>query len=277
MNRIFELEAQNLQDTWSILYLFLSKALLQAHPDGESALRAVVRCYGGYIGASEREEYRKAGKKINLANFYTYPCTRFYDPRFYVYQQQLNEQVALFDVIRCPFARMMKLYNGEAEGKVFCEEYTAACIEAYTEKIAQVNVSEVLTELRDTHCRIASYYRPGNFGAGWQKDSFNSFAEEPITAELHQELNQASVIWHRSAEYLVQAFSRCEANIGWPEEALSAGIEMLASFLKMRASSMEQPMDLDFLSRNCALNASDPEAVPLSKQLYQKLLAVLKL
>ena len=171
----------------------------------------------------------------------------------------------------------MKLYNGEAEGKVFCEEYTAACIEAYTEKIAQVNVSEVLTELRDTHCRIASYYRPGNFGAGWQKDSFNSFAEEPITAELHQELNQASVIWHRSAEYLVQAFSRCEANIGWPEEALSAGIEMLASFLKMRASSMEQPMDLNFLSRNCALNASDPEAVPLSKQLYQKLLAVLKL
>ena len=277
MNRIFELEAQNLQDTWSILYLFLSKALLQVHPDGESTLRAVVRCYGGYIGASEREEHQKIGKKINLANFYTYPCSRFYDPRFYVYQQQLNEQVALFDVIRCPFARMMKLYSGETEGKVFCEEYTAACIEAYTEKIAQVNVSEVLTEPRDTHCRIAIYYRPGNLGAGWQDGSFSSFAEKPITAELHQDLNQASVIWHRSAEYLVRAFCQYETNIVWPEEALSAGIQMLASFLKMRASSMEQSMDLDFLSRNCALNASAPEALPLSKQLYQKLLAVLKL
>jgi hypothetical protein len=277
MNRIFELEAQNLQDTWSILYLFLSKALLQAHHDGESALRATVRLYGSYIGTAERNEQQKTGKKINLANFYMFPHYRFYDPRLYASQQQLNEQVALFDVIRCPFARMMKLYNGETEGKVFCEEYTAACIEAYTEKIAQVNVSEVLTEPQDTHCRIASYYRPGNFGTGWKETSFNSFAEEPVTAELHQELNQASMIWHQSAEYLVRAFSQFETNIAWPEEALSAGIEMLASFLKMRASSMERPIDLDFLSRNCALNTSTPEVTPLTKQLYQKLLAVLEL
>ena len=277
MNRIFELEAQNLQDTWSILYLSLAKAMLQVHSDGEAALRTVVRRYGACIGTAEREAHQKEGHKINLANFYMIPHYRFYDPRLCALQQQLNEQVALFDVIRCPFARMMKLYDGEAVGKVFCEEYSAACIGAYTENIAQVNLSEVLTEPWDTHCRIASYYRPGNFGNGWQEAAFDSFSEDTNTLELCQELGQAKAIWNQSADYLVRAFSEYDMAFEWPEEVLSEGIQQLASFLSMRAASMEQPMCLDFLDRNCALNILDTEAAALSKELRQLLLAILKL
>jgi len=280
MNRIFELEVQNLQDTWSILYLSLAKPLLLKDAEGESVLRSAVRRYGTYIGTAERKYAQGAGKKINLANFYTFPQYRFYDPRLAVHQQRLNEQVALFDVIRCPFAQCMRLYGGEFEGKVFCEEYSAACIEAYTGKVAQVNLSEVLTEPQNTHCRVACYYRPGNFGENWHSIAFDSFEETAITSTLQSDLrdiNQAKAVWNQAAKFLVQAFSECETNIAWSEDLMTAGIQQLAAFLKMRATSMEQTLNMDFLARNCALDFSDTESQPLFKMLCSLLLQILEM
>lgn len=44
MNSIQDLEQQNLQDSWSILYLSLAKCLLQTPPveQAESVLRAAI-------------------------------------------------------------------------------------------------------------------------------------------------------------------------------------------------------------------------------------------
>ena len=113
MNCIQELEAQNLQDSWSVLYFGLAEYLLNQSEQGEELVRSAVRTYGELVGNREREQQRKKGIKTNLQTFYIWPQVRFEDPRLLEKQQRLNEQVALTDVIRCPFASSARRYGTE--------------------------------------------------------------------------------------------------------------------------------------------------------------------
>lgn len=253
MNRIQELEAQNLQDSWSILYFELAEYFLNQSERGEELVRSAVRTYGELIGNEEREQQKKAGIKINLQNFYIWPQVRFEDPRLSEIQQKLNEQVALTDVIRCPFASSARRYGSEKVAKMFCEEFTAACIGAYTENVAQVNISEVLTENENNRCRIASYFRPANLRKDY-KAYFDSF-EEPKTdvTSVNQTLKQAVSKWNMCAEFMVQAF--CKGNL--EQEAIEQAAYKIAAFLKSRSKSMEQTLDYSFVKRNCALSIDE--------------------
>ena len=53
MNCIQELEAQNLQDSWSILYFGLAEYLLNQSEQGEELVRSAVRTYGELVGDRE--------------------------------------------------------------------------------------------------------------------------------------------------------------------------------------------------------------------------------
>ena len=214
MNRISELEAQNLQDSWSILYLALADQLLRRSEEGERQLRQAVRTYGRTVGQAERSGHQREHIQVNLDNFYNRPQHRFYDPRLFTETQRLNEQVALINVIRCPFALCARRYHQEGPAKIFCEEYTPACIDTYTGGVSQTNLSEVLPEPRDTHCRIAAYFRPGNV------------SDEPCQTD-------------QAAQ--------------WMPKTAAPAAERLAEFLRERAKSMEQTLDQGFVERNCAL------------------------
>lgn len=253
MNCIQELEAQNLQDSWSILYFGLAEYLLNQSEQGEELVRSAVRTYGELIGNREREQQRKKGIKTNLQNFYIWPQVCFEDPRLLEKQQRLNEQVALTDVIRCPFASSARRYGTEKVAKLFCEEFTAACIGAYTENIAQVNISEVLTEDENNRCRIASYFRPANSNDDY-KMHFNSF-EEPKTdvSCVNQTMKEAVKKWNICARFMVQAF--CKENSEQKATELTA--YKIAEFLKSRSKSMEQTLDYSFVKRNCALSIDE--------------------
>ena len=63
MNSIQDLEQQNLQDSWSILYLSLAKCLLQTPPveQAESVLRAAIRSYASTIGRMSERPTRPLG------------------------------------------------------------------------------------------------------------------------------------------------------------------------------------------------------------------------
>ena len=249
MNRIQELEAQNLQDSWSILYFKFAENLLRDMERGEELVRHAVREYGRLIGKEERRLQQKKKIKINLQNFYIWPQIRYEDPRIFEVQQKLNEQVALTDVIRCPFASAAERYGAEKAAKLFCEEFTPSCIGAYSEDIAQVNISEVLTEKENNRCRIASYFRPGNLKSDY-RSSFDSF-EEPKTnvSGINQNLKDAKAKWNQCAEFMIQAF--CSEN----PEVLSSKevVHTIADFLQMRSKSMEQKLDIEFIKRNCAV------------------------
>lgn len=86
MNSIQDLEQQNLQDSWSILYLSLAKCLLQTPPveQAESVLRAAIRSYASTIGRMERASNQAARLRINLNTFFRQPALRPRDPRLRV-------------------------------------------------------------------------------------------------------------------------------------------------------------------------------------------------
>lgn len=252
MNRIQDLEAQNLCDCRSLFYLFMAKsALADGSIKSEEKLRRTVRRYGELMGTAELEAHQKRGFKPNLLNFYTKSRYHCEDPRLVCECQRLNEQTALFNVVRCPFAHCAALYNMQKEAKIFCEEYTAACIEAYTGKVAQVNVSEVLTEPRNTHCRIASYCRPGNIpGDCWHK-YFDSFMETCQPDDAESENPDAHEALAYSSRMMLTAFVSGSVDEKTAVSGIRTAGEAIASFLKNRATCMEQKVDGDFLSRNC--------------------------
>ena len=254
MNRISELEAQNLQDSWSILYLALADQLLRRSEEGERQLRQAVRTYGRTVGQAERSGHQREHIQVNLDNFYNRPQHRFYDPRLFTETQRLNEQVALINVIRCPFALCARRYCQEGPAKIFCEEYTPACIDTYTGGVSQTNLSEVLPDPRDTHCRIPAYFRPGNGPHAPFQTSFSQFQEtvrEPEAAGLP--LTEAKRVWQESACWLLEAFCQTDQAAQWMPKTAAPAAERLAEFLRERAKSMEQTLDQGFVERNCAL------------------------
>lgn len=273
MNSICELEVQNLHDSWCILYYSLANSLVVAESDGEGKLRSIVRKYGAAIGLNERESHQEQGIKINLKNFFSMPRHRCYDPRLFVNQQRLNEQVALYDVIRCPFSQCAKQYHSEYTAKIFCEEYSAACIDAYTEQVSQVNLSEILTEPQNNHCRISAYYRPGNVGASKYQSYFDQFDEPMIeTIGVEQKISDAVGIWNRSALLLWDVFVHDESSPNWIETAIKRATESLADFFQRRSTSMEQKLGLSFLEKNCAFPVAKKDLEVLAGQLACQLL-----
>lgn len=257
MNQIDELEIQNLTDSFHIFYLSLAEAVLSARGEleGEMLLRAAVRSFGQKIGTAERRAHLEAGLKTNLETFYRRPVWRVYDPRLFVETQRLNEQVALFNVIRCPLAAAARTYCGQTAAKIFCEEYTPACLEAYTERIAQCNLSEVLTESENNHCRIANYFRPANLPEE-DANPFSSFDEESCgmseTDDTRDAVFAVSVL-QASAKRLAAAFSEAGADDSEVSAGSRLAAERLADFLCRRSVSMEQKLDRGFCERNCAV------------------------
>lgn len=124
---------------------------------------------------------------------------------------------------------------------------------AYTENIAQVNISEVLTEDENNRCRIASYFRPANSNDDY-KMHFNSF-EEPKTdvSCVNQTMKEAVKKWNICARFMVQAF--CKENSEQKATELTA--YKIAEFLESKSKSMEQTLDYSFVKRNCALSIDE--------------------
>lgn len=255
MNSIQDLEQQNLQDSWSILYLSLAKCLLQTPPveQAEGVLRAAIRSYASTIGRMERASNQAARLRINLNTFFRQPALRPRDPRLRVDIQRLNEQVALLNVIRCPFATLARQQGVEKLAKPFCEEFCSACIDTYTDGVSQVNLSEVLTEPQNTHCRIAAYFRPANQSQALRKFSFSSFEEQEPPVEHIVDTHNNPETWRTLADTLIRSFLDAGVPRNIMEQGLTLAKEDITSFLNHRARCMEQPFDKAFLRNNNSL------------------------
>lgn len=260
MNSIWDLEQQNLQDSWSILYLSLTKYLLQTLPadQAETVLRAAIRTYAAMIGRMERASDQAAGLLINLNTFFRRPMLCPRDPRLHVDIQRLDEQVALLNVIRCPFACLARRRGEEKLAKPFCEEFCPACIDTYTDGVSQVNLSEVLTEPQNTHCRIAAYFRPANQPQPLRKLSFSSFDEHEPPVEPTADAHNDPETWRTLADMLIRSFLDVGITRDIVEQGIALAKEEITAFLCHRARCMERPFDEMFLRNNNSLGNFDP-------------------
>lgn len=254
MNGIDELEIQNLHDTWCILYGSLSK-IFDKSTTGEALLRNAIRLYGSFIGRKELDSHMQNMIKPNVKNFFIFPYNRFYDPRLYVNKQNLNEQVGIFDVLRCPFANFFRKSNDSINGKIFCEEFMHSCFKEYSKDIAQVNISEMLSDKTYNYCRIAIYYRPGNVGLEEYKQHFDSFNETNIeTNGVSQNKLLARKIWNENSSLLVEAFSIINNNDEKITNALVEAAEIISSLLEKHSINTNNEINLEFIRNNCSIN-----------------------
>ncbi len=249
MNTINDLEAQDLHDSWSLFYFALAREVLKMDC-GEDLLRSIVRAYALKIGEAELAAMRLRGLKPNLENFYLHPAHRFYDPRLLEEKQRLNEQVVLFNVVRCPFAHIARLTGNDLSAKIFCEEFTQACLAAYTNGVSQANLSELLTETRDTHCRIAAYFRPGNSTPEQIQECFSDWKETSHESLCSQDASEAREIWHESAHSLFETFAEHVPQCA--DRGAEAAAADLAAFVQRRAVSTKNTVSRDFALAHCA-------------------------
>lgn len=277
MDRLIDLPAQNLQDTVSLLYLSMASTVAETLPkDSDTIIRSIVRRFGNLLGEEEKKRTEAAGEQTNLATFFKHPKTRFYDPRLYVEAQRDNEQVALFNVVRCPFAFRARVCHQEKVAKLFCEEFLSACLDGYTDNVTQTNLSEVLSEPRNTHCRIACYYRPANMSEEEWPKHFSTYAEEEKAVEKIEpsDLQECSKV---QAAYLMQAFEETLSAELLDKAAKNAG-KTLADFIIGRTISQSRKLDQAFLEENSAImpTADGTEtslACRVSRALYENLKA----
>ncbi|MDR1732212.1 MAG: L-2-amino-thiazoline-4-carboxylic acid hydrolase [Synergistaceae bacterium] len=268
MNSVVDIEPQNLQDCWTLLYFSTARKLTEFYgQEGKRLIRRAVHRYGSEVGALERKAHVEKRIGTSLKSFYELPVIRYDDPRFRLDVQRLDEQEALFDVVTCPFREMVRFrgpafFRNVEEGRelalCFCEEFTYACIEAYTEGVGQANLSEILDRRGENSCRFADYLRPANMNEeqvrAFEGDAARKDGIKPETAP------NASVRWNRLAAMLVAAFNAvCDEERGDARRAVAEGLRLaareIAAFMAERADAVGAPLTAAFVSQNCPLHS----------------------
>lgn len=260
MNRIKEMQIGNLQDCWSILYMEMAKALLEADPmEGEAALREAVRRYGRERGEKLRCRHKESGLKINLENLFTYYDLPG-DPRFRRRKIRLNPQERLSDTLICPIAELWEQSGEKKLGRIYCEEFHHAMFGAYAKK-AQIDLAKTLTQEGDHYCCFAVYLRPANMSAEERKEAFAEFDKEYKLPEdfSYDEGTHKKGFQMLAVRFLYHMIDTAVEYMGDKgEEAARKGLMNLASsyyrFLKEKNQEMEVPFDAAFLEENCPLS-----------------------
>lgn len=260
MYNINEIEYQNKQDCFSLLYLKLGRSLMDyCGRKAEGALREAVRRMGSESGELIRIKFKNEGIRTNLMNLsiLNFACSR--DPRMKVQSLEETEQVRLWEVYTCPLAVLWNKANEAKLGSFYCEEYLHAFLEGYTMKKGQMNLSDLMTCPRDLHCRFSAYYRPANTNGTQREESFSPYGsvckEEHAKSafisdnELH-ELIKSDFI--RLYFYILEVASEKFGKEGIC--AISNGLrkfkEEVITLMVKKAADVLKPSDNSFFSLN---------------------------
>lgn len=259
MSKLSDLKIENLQDSWSMLYLCLAKACVNAKGiDGENILRKGIREFGYDRSRNLVKLHKSLGLKLNMKNLFSYGDLPN-DPRFKRERIALNPQERISNTLVCPIADMWKRHDGRWLGRIYCEEFHHACYGSYAPHV-QVNLAKTLTQVYDDHCCFAVYLRPGDQTAEERK---NSFAEcdpaykepdmtnyQPPDAKTGFQNLCVKIIFH-IYRALKEAYGEEGCQIA--KQGLSAYAAMETEFLNHRAESMSHPSDKAFLKENSPL------------------------
>ena len=178
MFTIYEIEQENQQSVFPRLFYFLAKNIVATcGRGGEGAVREAVRDLGAKHGRELRGAHRNAGLKQNVK---CYQCAsdEATDTRKRQCVSILDEEVCVKEVYTCPWADIWQRYRCSEIGRWYCEEFEKAKFEAYTGGKGQMHLSQLLTEERNNHCRLAMYYRKANLT---EKEAAEVFTENRHT------------------------------------------------------------------------------------------------
>lgn len=267
MYNITEIKDQNRQDCLSMLYMYLSRSLVDCCGRGaEGAVREAVRRMGEEWGRSIRKKHVAAGVKTNLVGLYNVGLEYRTDPRMYEELIKESEEVRLWEIRTCPMA---DLWNKAGEGDLglwYCEEFQHGLVAGYTDGRGQMNQSTFLTCRRDNHCRFSAYLRAANLEGTQRAESFAAEGESPAAPRPLKDVDFAEGIRTQFVKLYYHILASAEERYG--SEGVSAvalGLRRMADvmvpIMKRHADDTLLPCDGAFLKLNfpIALNASEDE------------------
>jgi len=264
MNHIGELKIGNMADIFSMLYLYLARALVKdLGVEGELLLREGIRNFGVDRGEALRKKQIQAGLKINLYNLFTYSDLPP-DPRFRRNKIKLTSQERFSETLVCPMANIWAKYNGKELGRIYCEEIHHAKFRAYAPK-TQVNLSQTFTQ-DDNHCRFSLYLRPANMNLKERQISFKEFDADYLPkqklefkSQTHREgyeMLSLKMYYHITSLALLKFSTKAETLF---INSLNDFALFVHEFLKEKALPLGMVVDEKFVEENCPISLKPTE------------------
>lgn len=269
LNRLEEIELECMQDSWTLMYTFMARVLVDGYGlPGEAALRKAIRRFGRDRGLTNRQRLLDNNIKINLETLYCEGRDRPGDPRF-VQHSPLNTREEKIDwTFVCPDADLWRAYNSTDVGRIYCEEFHHACYEAFTFDIAKINLSRTLTQEGDDRCSFYFTFRAENVPDDLKRLCFEEYDPGYVKPSKPMPKPQGkpgfNMLWIKMYYYFVETV--CEDFSCESDKILAAGLRRVAeehvSYMKRRAASIGRAADAGFLRGHLALRLN-PEEEPM--------------
>jgi len=250
----------NLQDSYTIMYAFLVRGLLdECGLDGEAAAREGTRRYGADRGLKSRETHINLGEKVNMLNLFTLKHDLPPDPRFRRDRQELNPQERISHTLVCPMADVWADIGEKAIGRIYCEEFHPACYSTYAYGYTQVNLAKTLTQDGDNYCSFSVILRPENLPEDLRSVCFAEYDSNFVPPTIVQNCPDAksgfNSLWVRLYYYLLESAEERLGEAG--RVAIEHGLLKLAvdaaSRMKSAATERGLTCDKDFVNHNYPL------------------------
>lgn len=266
MYNLDEIKLQNQQDCLSRMYMEVAGSIYEnAGRKAEGIIREAVRRYGTDRGNELREKHLNKGIKTNLLSLFRKGCECSDDPRLRKNIIEQNEQVRLWEIYTCPMADMWNKSSKSKLGSFYCEEYTHALVNAYTEAKGQTNLSNILTCKRDNFCRFSVYFRPANLSEEKKELCFGKSSDIDIEAtDFKQNVNTMFI---KLYYYLLEVSEEKSGDEGVCAVAL--GLRNLAKStydaIAKQAEHTSNQINEEFMDKNFPLK-TDSDKEPLWKE-----------
>lgn len=264
-NTTQEQQIMNLADSYTLLYSFLAKSIIEhGGEEGEAALREGTRRFGRDRAVALREKHLRANVKVNMHSLFAVGADLPPDPRFRRELKELNPQERVSHTLHCPMAALWKEYGAMEEGRIYCEEFHNACYGAYAFGYTKVNLAKTQTQEGDEYCAFNVVLRPQNLPTELKPVCFTEY--DPLYAGPSQEIQQAQgkpgfcTLFIKLYCHIATTAMEQLGEVG--ERAICLGLEGLARDAAMRlrrsARDQDKPLSYLFLEENYPL-AADPE------------------
>ena len=266
---IEESEIINLQDSYTIMYAFLVRSLLdECGLEGEAAAREATRRYGADRGLKSRQKHINLGIKVNMKNLFSVGFDLPSDPRFKRDRQELNPEERISHTLVCPMAEVWDSIGEKAIGRMYCEEFHFACYNTYGYGYTQVNLARTLTQNGDDYCSFSVILRPENLPDDLKPKCFEKYDPKYVQPVFEDKIPDAkdgfNSLWIRLYYYQLEAAKEKLNDKG--VNAIKKGLNNLAvdaaNRMKIAASENGLVCDKDFVNRNYPL-AIDIEKEPM--------------
>lgn len=261
MNRLEDLENQNLLDSWASIYISLARKIDEQYgKKGEEIIREGIRRFGRDLGDTIYKYTLETGNRVNIKTIIDFKNRDFLDPRFRENITTLNEEVYIADMITCPLAEFWSSYGDVKLGYLFCEEFYPSFYNTYFNSKSQTNLSKMLTRRGDNMCQFAVYYRKANLDEKQVKDSFiynknNESIESNLTL-FKSAKEKYKNLWLKIYYYILEVATEVYGDEG--QAVISLALQDASNFAikhtNKRAEMTRNEFNKTFFAKNYAID-----------------------